>query len=84
MPSKKVIYECKYCGKQYHDCEECEACEKSHLCDYSDASTTEIVNMLEQIGESAYGYHVGGMVFGMPVTNFTNLLHETTKRLERK
>lgn len=36
MPSKKVIYECKYCGKQYHDYEECEACEKSHLCDYSD------------------------------------------------
>lgn len=51
MPHKKVIYECKYCGKEYRDYEECETCEKSHLCDYSDASTIEIIDALKQIRE---------------------------------
>lgn len=82
MPHKKVIYECKYCGKEYQDYEECETCEKSHLCDYSDASTIEMINTLKQIHERAYGYHINGMVFGMPITNFKNLLSETIKRLE--
>lgn len=54
MPHKKVIYECKYCGKEYRDYEECETCEKSYLCDYSNASTIEIIDALKQIRERAF------------------------------
>lgn len=81
MPSKKVIYECKYCGKEFRDYDECEQCEQSHIRDYSGADTEEIVKMLKQVSESAYGYHIGGMTMGMPTTNFQSLIDEAVKRL---
>lgn len=84
MPSKKVIYECKYCGKEYSDYDECEDHEKTHISNFNDADTEEITQKLRELGESAYGYHIGNMVMGMPVRNFENLMNETARRLEEK
>ena len=53
MPRRKIIYECKYCGKEYTDIEECTEHEKSHIRDYGDANTQEIIDTLRQLSESA-------------------------------
>lgn len=82
MPSKKVMYECKYCGEEYQNYDECEEHEKSHIRNYEDADTEEIIDALKRVSECAYGYHIGGMVMGMPITNFEGLLTEAAKRLE--
>ena len=82
MPSKRVMYECKYCGKEFPSWDECEEHERSHLRDYHQADTKEIIEALRELGECAYGYHVGNMVAGIPVSNFTNLMDEAAKRLE--
>lgn len=82
MPSKKVIYECKYCGKEYENYEECGEHEKSHIRNYEDANTQEIVDTLRQLSESAYGYHIGNTVMGIPVSSFESLMNESAKRLE--
>jgi hypothetical protein len=84
MPSKKVIYECKYCGKAYSYYDECDECEKSHLRDFSKADTQEIVEELRLIGAIACGYHIGYTVMGMPLSNFESLITEAAKRLETK
>lgn len=82
MANKKVIYACDYCGKEYGNFDECEKHEKTHIRSYKDADTNEIVNALRELGENAYGYHIGSMVIGMPVSNFESLLNEAAKRLE--
>lgn len=82
MPSKKIVYECKYCCKEYSNYGECEECEKSHLRDFSKADTQEIIAELRLIGEIACGYHVGYTVMGMPLRNFESLMEEAAKRLE--
>lgn len=82
MPSKKVIYECKYCGKEFADFDECKEHEESHIYNYENASTEEIIDALKQLGESAYGYHIGEMTMGLPVKNFENLMKEAAKRLD--
>ena len=85
MPSKKVMYECKYCGKEFaglDSWDECEEHEKSHLRNYQQEDTDEIIQVLRHLGEIAYGYHVGNMVFDMPVRNFESLMDEAAKRLE--
>ena len=84
MPSKRVVYECKYCGKDFAIWDECEEHEKSHLRDYHQADTNEIIRELKWLGDHAYGYHVGNMVVGIPASNFENLMDEAAKRLEGK
>ena len=84
MPSKKITYTCKYCGKEYSDYEECREHEDGHISDYSDIDTKEIAQKLREVGEAAYGYHIGDMVMGMPVRNFENLMDEAAKRLEKQ
>lgn len=82
MPRRKIIYECKYCGKEYTDIEECTEHEKSHIRDYGDANTQEIIDTLRQLSESAQGYNIGNNVIGIPVRNFESLMDEAAKRLE--
>ena len=82
MPSKRVVYECKYCGKDFAIWNECEEHEKSHLRDYRQADTNEIIRGLKWLSDHAYGYHVGNLVVGIPVSNFENLMDEAAKRLE--
>lgn len=82
MASRKIVYECKYCGKEYTDIEECNEHEKSHIRDYCDANTQEIVDTLRQLSEIAYGYHIGNTVMGIPVASFESLMDEAAKRLE--
>ena len=84
MPSKRVVYECKYCGKDFAIWDECEEHEKSHLRNYQQEDTDEIIQVLRHLGEIAYGYHRGHMVFDMPVSNFESLMDEAAKRLEGK
>lgn len=83
MPSKKVMYECKYCGKEYSNYDECERHEKSHVLIFDNTNTKEIAQKLRELGESAYGYHIGNMVMGMPVRSFENLMDEAARRLEK-
>ena len=84
MPSKKIMYECKYCGKEYSDYDECNEHEKTHISNFDNADTKEIIQKLRKLGESAYGYHVGNRVLGMPVKNFENLMTEAARRLEEQ
>lgn len=83
MPSKKVMYECKYCGKEYSDYDEYEEHEKMHNSSFDNADTKEIAQKLRELGESAYGYHIGNMVMGMSVRSFENLMDEAARRLEK-
>ena len=82
MPSKRIVYECKYCGKEYINFEECNEHEESHIRNYSDANTQEIIDTLRQLSESAYGYHIRNTVMGIPVSSFESLMDEAAKRLE--
>lgn len=84
MLNKRVVYECKYCGKDFAIWDECEEHEKSHLRDYRQADTNEIIRELKWLSDHAYGYHVGNLVVGIPVSNFGNLMDEVAKRLEGK
>lgn len=84
MPSKKILYECKYCGKEYADFEECAEHEESHLRNYSIKDTKEIVDTLRQLSESAWGWYVGGKIAGIPVSNFVSLMNESADRLEKQ
>ena len=80
MPRKKIMYECKYCGKEYSDYDECEKHEKMHIL----ADTKKIVQELKGRGETADGYYVGNRVLGMPNKNFKNLMTEAARRLEEQ
>ena len=84
MPNKRLVYKCtcKYCGKEFWSWDECEEHEKSHLRDYCQEDTEEIIRALKHLEEIAYGYHMGNMVFDMPVSNFESLMAEAAKRLE--
>ena len=82
MPSKRVVYECKYCGKKFSFWDECDEHEQSHIRDYQNADTEEIVEELKQLGERAYSYHVGNLTVGIPSRNFESLMNEAAKRLE--
>ena len=84
MPSKKVMYECKYCGKEYQDYDECKEHEETHVLNFDNVDTKEIVQRLRELGESAYAYHVGNRVFGIPAKNFENLMAEAARRLEEQ
>ena len=52
--------------------------------DYRQADTNEIIRELKWLSDHAYGYHVGNLVVGIPVSNFENLMDEAAKRLEGK
>lgn len=84
MPSKivRVLYECKYCGKEFEFWDECNEHEQSHIRDYKQADTQEIIEELKQLGERAYSYHVGYLTVGIPPSNFESLMVEAAKRLE--
>lgn len=84
MPNMRLVYkcDCKYCGKEFWSLDECEKHEKLHLRDYRQADTREIISALRHLGRIAYGYHMGNMVFDMPVSNFESLMDEAAKRLE--
>ena len=62
----------------------CEGHEKSHLRDYRQADTPEIIEELKQLGERAYSYHIGNLTVGIPTRNFESLMDEAAKRLEGK
>ncbi|MDY3341872.1 MAG: hypothetical protein SOX45_04070 [Lachnospiraceae bacterium] len=78
------MYKCdyEYCGKEFWSLSECEEHEKSHLRNYQQEDTDEIIRALRHLGEIAYGYHMGNMVFDMPVRNFESLMDEAAKRLD--
>lgn len=84
MLNRRLVYKCscKYCEKEFWSWDECEEHEKAHLHDYSQEETEKIIRELRHLEEIAYGYHVGNMVFDMPVSNFENLISEAAKRLE--
>ena len=84
MPSKKVMYECKYCGKEYLDYDECKEHEETHVLNFDNVDTKEIVQRLRELGESAYVYHVGNRVMGITTKNFENLMTEAARRLEEQ
>lgn len=82
MANKRVIYECKYCGEEFQNWHECEWHEHAHLCNYSNEDTKVVIELLRQLSENAYGYRIGDLVFGMPISNFESLMDEAAKRLE--
>ncbi len=82
MPSKRTVYECEYCGKEFSFLDECDEHEQSHIRDYKQADTQEIIEELKQLGERAYSYHVGKLTVGIPTRNFKCLMNEAAKRLE--
>ena len=82
MPSKIVLYECKYCGEKFPNWDECEEHEHTHLCNYSNKDTKVVIELLRQLSENAYDYRIGDLVFGMPISNFESLMNEAAKRLE--
>lgn len=84
MPNRRLVYkcDCEYCGKEFWSLSECEEHEKSHLRNYQQEDTDEIILALRHLGEIAYRYHMGHMVFDMPVSNFESLMEATAKRLE--
>lgn len=84
MPSKKVVYECKYCRKEFTDYDECEEHEHTHICAYDEMDNARIAEKLRLLGESARDYHICDTVMGMPLTNYKNLMKEAADRLERK
>lgn len=84
MPSKKVVYECKYCRKEFTDYDECEEHEHTHICTYDEMDNVRIAEKLRLLGESARGYHICDTVMGMPLTNYKNLMKEAADRLEKK
>lgn len=84
MPHKKIIYECKYCRKNFSEYSECELHEKSHIQSYKDADTKEIADKLREIKDRVYGYNIGSMVLGVPAETFESLLAEAADRLEFK
>lgn len=72
-----------FVGKNLSGWDECEEHEQSHLLRLSvQAETKEVIETLRYLGECAYGYHVGNLVAGIPVSNFTNLVEEVARRLE--
>ena len=74
MPSKKTVYECKYCRKEFTDYDECE----------EQVDNARIAKELRLLGEIASGYHIGGMVMGMALKNYENLMEEAANRLEKR
>lgn len=82
MPNKRVVYECKYCGKEFPIWDECAEHEQSHIRDYQQADTQEIIKELKQLEKRAYAYPVGNLTVGMPPRNFESLMSEAAKRLE--
>ncbi|WP_337539220.1 hypothetical protein [Suilimivivens sp.] len=84
MPSKKVMYECKYCGKEFADYDECANHENTHICRYDSVDNKKIAEELRQLSDKAYGYHIRNMVMGVPVSNFSNLMNEAASRLEKQ
>lgn len=84
MPSKivRVLYECKHCGKEFEFWDECNEHEQSHIRDYKQADTQEIIEELKWLSDHSYGYHVGNLVVGIPASNFASLMDEAAKRLE--
>ena len=59
MPSKKIVYECKYCRKEFTDYDECEEHEHTHICAYDEVDNVRIAKELRLLGEIASGYHIG-------------------------
>ena len=84
MPRKLVTFECKYGNKTFDDYDECEEHEKTHIKDYSDAETEEIVAKLRELSDMAPLYHIGGIVLGLPTNSVQSLLETAAKRLEKK
>ena len=71
---KEVIYICQYCNKQFSDADECMEHEKTHKRDCSNASNEEVKKALQQIEDAVWGWHVGNMICGIPVTNFESII----------
>ena len=84
MPSKKVVYECEYCCKQFTEYDECKKHENTHICAYDKVDNAEIAKELRMVGESATAYHIHNIVMGRPLPNFKNLMKEAADRLEKR
>lgn len=79
----RSMFECSYCGRTFDNYEECNECEQSHIVDYKDVATNEIISELRRISDVAYMYHVCHMVAGLPLGSFENLMNEAANRLEK-
>lgn len=75
MPRESKLYQCKYCDKIFASYEEALECEKSHEKNYDNASRDEIAEELRMIRDLAPGYHVGEMVFGIPLDSFCSIIN---------
>lgn len=82
MPSEKIVYECKYCFKEFTNYDECEEHEHTHIFTYDEMDNARIAKELRLLGERARGYHIGNTVMGMPLKNYENLMKEAADRLE--
>lgn len=79
--NKVVTYSCEYCGKEFYSEEECEEHEKTHIIDYKDKSNEEIAELLSDLSDMAYDYHIGGQTMGMPIRNFKSLMDTAAARI---
>lgn len=59
MPSKKIVYECKYCRKEFTDYDECEEHEHTHICAYDEVDNVRIAIIrrdCKRLSHWGYGY----------------------------
>lgn len=80
---KKTIFTCEFCGREFDNAFECELCEESHIESYECYSNEELIGVIDNLGEKAYGYRIGNDVMGMHVSSFENLMIEVAKRLKK-
>ena len=77
-------YVCEICGKEFDNAYECEQCEDSHIINFSEKSNEDLIEYLNQLKESAYGYRIGKTTMGMHTVTFIKLVTESAKRLGEK
>ena len=79
---KTTVYTCEFCGKEFDNTYECGLCEDSHVESYESSSNEELIEMIDYLGRSAYGYRINNSVMGMHINSFYNLMREVVKRLK--
>lgn len=77
-----IVFKCKYCDKEFQSYEACDEHEETHMESYEDADNATIADMLKELSDKAWGYHIDEMVLGMPIRNFKSLMTEAAERLK--
>jgi organic radical activating enzyme len=76
-----TTYRCEYCDAEFNDKDECRAHEKSHIHDHSFWNEKQLAEALEELAEKSYSHHVFGMVGGLPLEDFNDLMTVAARRL---